>query len=424
MNHASSQSTADRIIFAGMLLLSFSLALSKSAANILLGLLLLYIVALAIYRREFRMAIVKNGSQPLLLPLALFLSVAVIGLLFTENIRDGVGIANKFCGLLLVYLMISVLLDSLNNGETADPSAETLLLSFLIGVAALNVIGVMTYLGLVDHKKFVLPLAPLNVHHIWFSNLNAIAMYTAVSFLLFSSRRHALRYKIFFYAFLILGGVSVLLSLSRTAWLGIFLTTSILTAVVVKKKKILFAVLACMLATVALLYFLNQIVHTRLNSIVSDISQFSAGETGTSLGARFLMWKAAFMMFLSNPLIGVGTGDYVPTMTAYVNGGVFPGVLLEFNQPHNIYLFALATNGLLGLSALLYVFYRGLSFALPLVKNEGGKRLFAFVAVATIVHFMIAGLTDSFFNIQILRYTFAFVMGVCVRKSVTMARSS
>ena len=74
------------------------------------------------------------------------------------------------------------------------------------------------------------------------------------------------------------------------------------------------------------------------------------------------MWKAAVLMFLSNPLIGVGTGNYVPTMTAYVSAGKFPEVLLDYNQPHNIYFFALATNGLLGLAALLYLFYRILNW--------------------------------------------------------------
>jgi O-antigen ligase len=151
------------------------------------------------------------------------------------------------------------------------------------------------------------------------------------------------------------------------------------------------------------------------------MTRFAAGDTDTSLGARFLMWKAAIMMFLSNPLTGVGTGGYGPTMELYVQSGQFPQFLLEFNQPHNMYLFALATNGIPGLIALLLIFYGALKFAVPVLKkgSDGGK-LFAFLAVATAVHFMIAGMTDSFFNIQMLRYTFVFVMGVCVRKSLSL----
>ncbi len=174
-----------------------------------------------------------------------------------------------------------------------------------------------------------------------------------------------------------------------------------------------------------LLYAFNPIVHQRISLIVSDISQFVTGDpfTYTSLGGRFLMWKAAMKMFLSNPVFGAGTGDFVPMMTEYIKSGELPEFLLEFNQPHNMYLFALATNGILGLSALLFIFYRGLRTSLPRVKIDGRERLFAFVAVATIIHFVIAGLTDSFFNIQILRYTFAFIMGVCIRESVDASRN-
>jgi O-antigen ligase len=84
-----------------------------------------------------------------------------------------------------------------------------------------------------------------------------------------------------------------------------------------------------------------------------------------------------------------------------------------------MYLFALATNGLIGLAALLYLFYRTLGFAIPRLTGGERERLFAFLAAATALHFMIAGFTDSFFNIQILRYGFAFILGVCVRNRIS-----
>ena len=164
------------LVYGGLLLFSLSLALSKSATNIFMALIYLAVIFLVARYQPFRSIVMHNARQPLLLPLVLYLSAAVIGLLFTEHLADGLGIVNKIVGLLLAYLMVSVLLDSLDNGETAYGNAKKVLLAFLIGVAALNVIAFMTYLGLVGHKKFVLPLAPLNVHHIWFSNLNAIGM--------------------------------------------------------------------------------------------------------------------------------------------------------------------------------------------------------------------------------------------------------
>lgn len=418
MNATGRMGKYSTLLFGGLLLFSFSLALSKSATNVLMTLIYLTVLFLIARYQPFRSAVLRNARQPLLLPLALYLSAAVIGLLFTEHLTDGLGIVNKIMGLLLAYLMVSVLLDSLDNGEMAYENAEKLLLAFLIGIAVLNVIAFMTYLGLVGEKKFVVPLAPLNVHHIWFSNLNAIGLYASAAFLLFSPRGRTASGKIFFSISMVFAVLCILLSISRTAWFGTLLTALIMTYILLSNRKVFLITAAAAATLCVLVYQLSPIVHDRINLIASDIVRFSAGETATSLGERFLMWKAAVRMFLSNPLIGVGTGDYVPTMNSYIASGKFPQDLAQFNQPHNMYLFALATNGLLGLSALLYIFYRSLKFALPLMRSGGREKLFAFLALATTVHFMIAGLTDSFFNIQILRYTFAFVMGVCVRNSL------
>lgn len=407
------------VIIGGLLLFSLSLALSKSAANIFLGLLLLYVIALAFYRREFRTALVKNGSQPLLLPLALFLSVAGVGLLFTENMRDGVGIVNKLFGLFLVYIMVSVLLDLIEPKKEESSVAERLLLAFLAGIFVLDVIAVPSYLGIARDTQITRSLTPLlNLHHIWFANLNAVGMYAAAGLLLFSHRPSGIRKKAFLVSFVILDAASVLLSASRSAWLGMLITAIVLAYLCVKKKKTYFILFAAVLGAVILLYLFNGIVHMRVNRVFSDISLFLSGQASTDVGERFLMWQAAFRMFLSNPLFGVGTGDYVSTMNSFIASGEFPAYLAQFNQPHNMYLFALATNGLVGLLALLYIFYRGLRFALPALKSDGNEKLFAFLAAATGVHYMVAGMTDSFFNIQILRYTFGFVMGVCVRNSL------
>jgi len=408
-----------------LLLFAFSLPLSKSAGNILLFLIYPMVVAGAIFAKDIRESVMSNIKQPVTLAFILMFAVSFVGIFFSEKYTDGMQTANKFLELLAIYLMLSVLISTLQDKANQYRSAESLLTAFLIGLMALNVIGVMTYLGIVGEKKYVLPLSPLHVHHIWFSNINALGLYAAAAFLLYSRRDLSRGVNLFLYSSLTLAVLCVLLSTSRTAWFGILLTSMVMAFLVSKSRKVFFFIAGVAAVICVVAYLFVPFVHERIHMIGSDISNYSAGETVTSLGGRFLMWKAALRMFWSNPLIGVGTGDYVPTMAAYVNSGQFPEFLLDFNQPHNMYLFALATNGLPGLIALLFVFYRILKFTLPIVqtgeKNPGREkeRLFAFLATATAVHFMISGLTDSFFSIQILRYTFAFIIGVCVRQSVT-----
>ncbi len=406
---------------AGLVLFGLTLPISKSAGNVLLLLIYSAVIVGMARDKEIREMIFTNIRQPLTFALLLYFAVSFVGVFYTQRYSDGFQTANKFLSLLAIYIMVSVLVQSVQDEEKRYKQVEKMLFAFLIGLVILNVIGIMTYFGVIGHKKFELPLSPMHVHHIWFSNINALGLYVAVSFLLFSPRGKQTRERVFLYSFLFLALICILLSLARTAWFGILLTSLVMTFLCIRKKKIAFVLIATVVAAGIAAYQFLPIVHERIGMIDSDITRYSSGETmasvaTTSLGGRFLMWKAAFMMFLSNPLFGVGTGDYVPVMTSYVESGQMPKYLLGFNQPHNIYLFALATNGLFGLAALLYVFYRGLRFSLPLVRTEGTNRFLSFVAAATIIHFMIAGMTDSFFNIQILRYAFAFVMGVTVRE--------
>jgi O-antigen ligase len=181
--------------------------------------------------------------------------------------------------------------------------------------------------------------------------------------------------------------------------------------------------LGAFLAASLIAYGTNRIVHERIDLIFSGVSDFFSGQARTNIGERFLMWQASYKMFLSNPLFGVGTGDFVTTLHGYISSGEFPDYLLRYNQPHSIYFFALATNGLLGIGALLYLFYRALFFAYRCLHAAGQERLFGLLAVAVLVHYLVGGFTDSFFNIQMLRYTFAFIMGLCIRSSFSQPLS-
>ncbi len=421
ISQATYRSRYYAVLAACLLLFGFTLPLSKSAGNVLLFLICVVGVAGYLLDGDLKKAIASNIRQPLTPVFSLYFLVAVAGIFFTEHYADGFFIAKKFFSLPAIYLLVSVLVPSLYGEGQRNRNAEYLLLSFLAGLVILNVIGAATFLGIIGNRKYSTPMFPLNMHHIWFSNINALGLYTAASLLLFSPWGKATRGRIFLYSSVALGLFCILLSLSRTAWFGIALTSAIMVFLALRNRRVFFGTVVLAVAAGVAAYLFLPLVRERIDFMASDIALFVAGKTETSLGMRILMWKAAIKMFLSNPLVGVGTGGYGPTMTAYITAGQFPDFLLEFNQPHNMYLFALATNGLAGLAALCYVFYRILGFALTRMQGNEGERLFSFLAAATAVHFMIAGCMDSFFNIQILRYAFVFIMGVCVRSSLVSA---
>jgi O-antigen ligase len=409
------------VLYPGLLLFALSLPLSKSASNVLLGVLYLLAIAGALYSKEFRDDIIGNCRQPLTAAFALFSLIAYIGIIHTEKYADGFRVANKFVSLPAIYFLVSVLLQSDRSIEAGTRRAESLLLFFLAGLAALNLLGALIYLGVVGGAAFVLPLAPLGMHHIWYSNLNALGVYTAAALLLFTRHGTSARGRALLGCFLLLSTLGIVLSMSRTAWFGIALTAAIMAAAIRSKKTIVLVLLLSVL-TLASLYRFVPLVQERVNLIGSDISRYSADKNAiSSIGGRFVIWEAAFLMFKKHPFIGVGTGDFERTMRFMRNAKRLPTFVMGMNQPHNIYLFPMATNGIVGLTALLFIFYRSLQSAVPMMRAGGAGKLFAFLAMATAVHFMIAGFMDSFFNIQILRYAFAFIMGVCIRGSMNRA---
>ncbi|MEC4684156.1 MAG: O-antigen ligase family protein [Nitrospirota bacterium] len=407
-----------KFIFAVLLLFGLSLPLSKSFNSVLMGLVYIYSLAMAFFCRDFRKAIACSINQPLTIPIILYVLVSVLGLFISEDLLEGVRRVKTISNLLLIYIMVSTLMDFNQDASLRFKRGEQLLLSLLAGLFIFDLIGLFTYFGIIGNRAYMLPLSPLGVHHIWFANLNAVGLYTAASLFLFSSYRRIPLLKVFIASFIIIGSISILLSTSRTAWFGLAVVVPLFAFFLFKKKKHFLISMLFLIGAALLLYLFNSTVHARIAQIFSDISGFySDSAAATSVGARFMMWKASWKMFLSNPLFGVGTGDYIVTISRYVESGEFPGYLLEFNQPHNIFVFALATNGLLGLTALLFVFCSILKLSKKHVKSSSEERLFGFVSLAVAVHFMVAGLADSLLHIHVLLCTFAFVMGVCVRRS-------
>ena len=79
------------VLFGGLVLFSLSLALSKSATNVLMALIYLAVLFLAARYQSFRSIVMRNARQPLLLPLFLYLSAAGPGPWSIDALRHAKG---------------------------------------------------------------------------------------------------------------------------------------------------------------------------------------------------------------------------------------------------------------------------------------------------------------------------------------------
>jgi O-antigen ligase len=403
-----------RVLFVALLIFVLALPLSKSISSITLGLLYAYCIAIITFDRNFRRTIFRHLKQPLNISILLFVLFVLIRSLFSKEILDGLSFVKQVSNLFIVYVVVAVFLDTEKDEGKRRKKVESLLLCFIAGIFTLDMLGLLTYAGVIGSKKHILPVTPLGMHHIWAGNLNAVGLYGAAGLLLFSPQRNVPR-SLSLSLFIIVGLISVLLSTSRTAWVGIFVAVIISGYFVIQNKRAYFMTAVAAIAGCAALYLFNTIIHARINKIFDDLSLFLSGISSTSIGLRLLMWKEAMEMFLSNPLFGVGPGDYKTTVSTFVAAGRFPGSMLNYNQPHNVYFFSLATTGLAGLSTLLFIFYKTLRYSGRLLRNK--ERLLGFLALSVCVHFMTAGFTESLLNIHVLISSFALISGLCIRRS-------
>jgi O-antigen ligase len=419
---AAGASRTETFLLGSLYLFAFCLPWSKSAVTVLIAVMALATAGHLLVRREFAAFARRALAQPLSGPLLLLFGIAAIGIVHSQRPTEGLAIANKVLALPLVYLLFSTILEIAVVPSEREGLVQRLLMAFIAGVLLLDIIAFLTYFGAVGHKQGILPLAPMNMHHIWFSNVNALAIYAAVADLLYGKTRISERKGITLLLFIVAAVIAVMLSLSRTAWFGILLTGMVMAFLFMPRKKMFFLVLVAVIIACVLAYRTSPLVRDRMNTIISDIAVYTSGktDTSTSLGDRFFMWKGAVRMFISNPLFGVGTGDYNPGIASLVQTGELPQLLLQYNQPHNMYLFTLATNGLVGLGAMLYLFWSVFRTVLAVPVRTGTIQLFGFLAFAATIHFMIAGLFDSLFNIFVLRYTFAFIIAMTVRNTGEM----
>jgi uncharacterized membrane protein len=128
-----------------------------------MGLVYIYAYVMIARDKNFRSTIVRSINQPLIVPIGIYVLVALLGLLLTEQLSEGINEVKQIVNLLLVYLMVSVSIDA-EQGE-ADRLKNTagLFLSFLAGILVLDLIGLLTYFGFTGHARYSSIYAPVSI---------------------------------------------------------------------------------------------------------------------------------------------------------------------------------------------------------------------------------------------------------------------
>lgn len=227
------------------------------------------------------------------------------------------------------------------------------------------------------------------------------------------------------------GGVlGSLLSGSRGGWVGLPLVLLVLyraySEFISRRMKLVLPVVLVVAAGV--LYQVPQLgVQQRVHAAFEDIHLYQQGDSDTSLGARFEMWKAASQLALMKPVFGWGEIHYEAGLAMLVEQGRADEVVTKFGHPHNEVLNAAAKRGIVGLLALLALYFVPLRlFAGGLRAPDLRVRALATAGTLLPVAYIDFGLSQAFFshNSGVMIYAFwLLVFWGCYRNECEAATS-
>jgi O-antigen ligase len=152
--------------------------------------------------------------------------------------------------------------------------------------------------------------------------------------------------KLFVYGIgaLIVGSVLVL-TFSRSGWMG--LLAGLVVLLIDKRKELL---KSGVVGYLLLFLMILALLIVPFKSYLFPSIEYRLTEKASS-NVHFFVMKSAFSMFLSNPLTGVGIGNFGEAYGKYFKPG------FEYYNPHSAYLAILSETGLLGFLLYMAIYY-------------------------------------------------------------------
>ena len=149
-------------------------------------------------------------------------------------------------------------------------------------------------------------------------------------------------------------------------------------------------------ALVMVVVMSNSMLWARGDQTVAEIEHYITDEhfVSTSTTTRLELWRFAGRMFAEHPLIGVGNHNFAETLAEYKSTGKTPAELGLFTHPHNDVLKLAAEGGLLGVAAILMLYFVPLTAGLRRYRLQPSAASPALPVVMLCSGFLLAGMVD------------------------------
>jgi O-antigen ligase len=357
-----------------MAVLLLSLPYSESLKTISIYSMLV-IFAFQLYRKEVSMnlTLVHYGF-------ALMIIAALASSVFAENPAKSLRVLSD----IMLYSVAFLIACSISD----EKHARTILWLLFIS----TVIAASTGLAYVMKEDDLLEISRLR-------NPNYVAMYlvialsSMVSSVIFSDLETR-NSRILLSAFAMITLAAAIMTVFRASFIGfaIFIVFVALAARDVKMKIIVLLVMASITAAAAFLY----------------TPMWDKLLTTQSFIVRLSLWEHALDMFCANPLSGAGMDHFIFTVPQGI-----PDAGITYYDAHNLYLNIMAQTGLIGLSALILIFY---GFLRKFIRSEalsGFGLSLKYGALGGFLVVFVSGIFDSTLHHE-HAILFALLMGLFI----------
>ncbi len=333
------------------------------------GLLLFGWLASSLARREIRL---EGGA--LLAPMLAVLTVMVASLLVAKETGASVNEILKWVELLGVFLFVTATVR--RRGQVYA------ILTMLFAAATLEAaIGLFQFVSGAGPSFFA--IGGFLRAYGTFGQPNPFAGYLAtvlpVALAVALMGRAAMPARLHRLAILacVVLAAAILTSLSRGTWMAITLGLgALLLAWETRTRRYVIpgALVLVMLGLLTALGLLPEVLTDRIRAIYDNFGVFDARYVDLTplnfaVVERMAHWQAAWYMFLANPLLGVGIGNYASVYLDYA--------LQRWPDPlghaHNYYLNTLAETGVIGLATLLWVLVTAYAFLFGALRHTRGQ---------------------------------------------------
>lgn len=294
--------------------------------------------------------------------------ISAVSVLYSLNKGAAISETVRFAEYVFMFGLIIIICD--------DLAIEKGIKIFYVAMILASIYGVVQYIFKIDTAQFTnggffgrgRAFATFVNPNYWGAAVNMVIFYPVLNII---EKRNIKTNIIIFIVFFF----NLFFSSTRGSWLG-FVIGIIALGIIKYRKQVLYAMGLC------LLMFVIPITRNRFLQIMN-------------IQERLTLWKTGFMMFLENPIKGVGNGNYIYRYERFVkreHRELYQGHSIF--SVHNSYIKMLAELGIFGGIAFTFMYLLLFRLTYVVYKNTQKYKRFALAFVG----FGASYLFQNFFN--------------------------